>query len=349
MTCINKNSVEYQALKNKSGIPEFILEAISAEYLEKYGRFPELDELPKSNSQPHLEKKLKLNHKIGKIDTILEATGQSTIEDATISINNEYRDLETSILPINETAIVDIKHRPSIYNLEEYENQVEFNNVNDQTFINQMLEKLAKLYGIKIIPITNAELQSDKWKGIVTEALVTNAFIYNGNIYINTSNASLDAPLHEMMHLLIGSIRFSNPTLYNELLSIVPQFTGYEQLIKTFKNRTRSDINEELLVTEFSKYLIGGQSILNKLDERVVYELKYNINRLLNSVLMGTDSVEQYEDTIYNMSLKELAKKVNSSSMNNTFKGSLEDAKIHRTLQNYKSELLESGKLKEYC
>ena len=64
---------------------------------------------------------------------------------------------------------------------------------------------------------------------------------------------------------------------------------------------------------------------------------------------MGTDSVEQYEDTIYNMSLKELAKKVNSSSMNNTFKGSLEDAKIHRTLQNYKSELLESGKLKEYC
>ena len=50
MTCINKNSVEYQALKNKSGIPEFILEAISAEYLEKYGRFPELDELPKSNS-----------------------------------------------------------------------------------------------------------------------------------------------------------------------------------------------------------------------------------------------------------------------------------------------------------
>ena len=349
MTCINTNSVEYQALKNKSGIPEFILEAISAKYLEKYGRFPELDELPKSNSQPHLEKKLKLNHKIGKIDTILEATGQSTIEDATITINNEYRDLETSILPINETAIVDIKHRPSIYNLEEYENQVEFNNVNDQTFINQMLEKLAKLYGIKIIPITNAELQSDKWKGIVTEALVTNAFIYNGDIYINTSNASLDAPLHEMMHLLIGSIRFSNPTLYNELLSIVPQFTGYEQLIKTFKNRTRSDINEELLVTEFSKYLIGGQSILNKLDERVVYELKYNINRLLNSVLMGTDSVEQYEDTIYNMSLKELAKKVNSSSMNNTFKGSLEDAKIHRTLQNYKSELLESGKLKEYC
>lgn len=349
MICINKNSVEYQALKNKSGIPEFILEAVSRNYLDKYGRFPELDELPHVNSQKYLEQKLKLKNRVSKISDILDATGATTIDDAIIMLNNEYRDLEISILSLNKNAIVDIKHRPSIYDTNEYENQVEFNNVNDQVFLNEALEKLSKLYGIKIIPITNSELQTGEWKGLVQDALTTNAFIYNGNIYINTSNSSLDAPLHEMMHLLIGSIKFSNPEIYNGLLSLVPQFKGYDQLVKTFKNRTRSDINEELLVTEVSRYLVGLDSILNTLDEKVMYELQYNINRLLDSILMGTDSVVSHKEELYDMSLKQLAQKVNSSAINNTFKGSLEDSQIHRILQNYKSELIESGKLKEYC
>ena len=52
--CINKNSVQYQSLKNRAGIPEFILEAVSRDYMEKYGRLPHLDELPNSNSEPYL-------------------------------------------------------------------------------------------------------------------------------------------------------------------------------------------------------------------------------------------------------------------------------------------------------
>ena len=52
--CINKNSVQYQSLKNRAGIPEFILEAVSRDFMEKYGRLPHLDELPNSNSEPYL-------------------------------------------------------------------------------------------------------------------------------------------------------------------------------------------------------------------------------------------------------------------------------------------------------
>jgi len=35
--------------------------------------------------------------------------------------------------------------------------------------------------------------------------------------------------------------------------------------------------------------------------------------------------------------------------MNNTFKGSIDDAETHRLLSNKKQELFEKGELKEYC
>ena len=37
------------------------------------------------------------------------------------------------------------------------------------------------------------------------------AFIYNGNIYINTDNATIDSPIHEMLHIVIGGLSRSNP------------------------------------------------------------------------------------------------------------------------------------------
>jgi hypothetical protein len=40
------------------------------------------------------------------------------------------------------------------------------------------------------------------------------AFIKNGTIYINIDNATIDSPIHEMLHLFIGSISFSNPQLF---------------------------------------------------------------------------------------------------------------------------------------
>jgi hypothetical protein len=52
---------------------------------------------------------------------------------------------------------------------------------------------------------------------------------------------------------------------------------------------------------------------------------------------------------VYNSSLKDVAKLVNSSTMVNKSHGFLEDALIHRVLANVKQELLENGDLKEEC
>jgi hypothetical protein len=46
MSCINKNSMEYQILLNRSGIPENTLDVYCRSFLAQYDRFPYLDELP---------------------------------------------------------------------------------------------------------------------------------------------------------------------------------------------------------------------------------------------------------------------------------------------------------------
>ena len=44
---------------------------------------------------------LNIKNNSAKIQDILSFTGRDTIEEANISINNEFRDLETEIVPIN--------------------------------------------------------------------------------------------------------------------------------------------------------------------------------------------------------------------------------------------------------
>ena len=613
--CINKNSVEYQSLKNKAGIPEFILEAVSRDFMEKYGRLPHLDELPNSNSEPYLRDQLGVTkYNSAKVKSILEMTGKETIEEAVIDINNQFRDLETTIVPINKEALVDIVHRPTDNNFDNWteEDQIlaeaprdnngnllapngkvsnltekqyaqvrtkafkkwfgdwqnnpaeaskvvdengepkvmyhgtpwgKFNefrhfspNTGDRTpsghlyfsaskswaetytrgefnkgtnsptlyevflnlrnpfnyknpiknkkdFINELskyweilpedvydaisktatedynlsekispyyseyiyraiadyyknnndlegfniilkklangnfndgiiwflrnenslsdvkfdgtkrqvvvfnpnqikpatsnsgsfnklsgniydeepngylilnnaLQKLASLHGITFNETSDAELNSEKWQGIIPDASLVNAFIYNGQIYINLDRANLDAPIHEMFHMFVGSLRFTNPSLYQALVDSTQSFPNYEQLVQEYPGRTRNDVNEEILVTEVSKYLVGQPSSLASMNSATRYEISYNIKRMLDTILMGQDSVKTIsEDRLFNLSLKEIAKEVSSAVITNNFSGTfnVEGSELHRKLNNIKSDLYKEGTLEEYC
>lgn len=692
--CINKNSVQYQSLKNRAGIPEFILEAVSRDFMEKYGRLPHLDELPNSNSEPYLRDQLGVTKQnSAKVESILEMTGKETVEEAVIDINNQFRDLETTIVPINKEALVDIVHRPTdnnfdnwteedqilaeaprdndgnllapngkvsnlaknekqyiqvrtkafknwfgdwesfnkinpyntniklgnpeadinsvdangfgtiipVYNNGNYIGEIALNNtynngdfvingsyvsmpevgnpveleeeyrgkgygkamyfelakqiankgkilrsatdssrtpastrvweslvrdgyakrINDRyeiinsslseaskvvdengeplvvyhytdndnltefsidfdnyfaqhggtkkaifftrdnvipgsennfltsrkhklslflnirditeyrgtkedlhkkgtTYVqvinesaqkndidgglvfkglddnkkldqtiyvvhnpkqiksavsnlgafsrlnrniydiepngylvlNNALQKLASLHGITFNETSDAELNSEKWQGIIPDASLVNAFIYNGQIYINLDRANLDAPIHEMFHMFVGSLRFTNPSLYQELVESTQSFPNYEQLVQEYPGRTRNDVNEEILVTEVSRYLTGQPSSLAKMDSKTRYEISYNIKRMLDTILMGQDSVKTIsEDRLFNLSLKEIAQEVNSAVMVNNFTGTMnvEGSELHRRLNNVKSDLYREGTLEEYC
>lgn len=352
LTCINKNAVEYQTLKNRSGISDFVLESVCRDFMQKYNRFPHLDELPNSNSEPHLRDSLELNkYNSTQIDNILQVTGSPDISSSIPVLNDQYRDLEIDITPIQEEAIVDIVHRPVSNNLNSSQVIIDPNMDNLLTF-DKVIRKLDRLYGIKFNEITDSELNSNYWKERISDPSSVNAFIYNNQVYINVDKSSVDAPIHELSHILIGSMRFQNPVLYQNLINLSESLPDYQIMMNKFQGRSRNDINEEILVTETAKYLTGQKSSISSLNKEIQYEISYNIHRVLDSILMGQDSVKTISnDRLFNMSLKQLAKEVNSTELNNNFFGTInvKGAELHRVLNNMKSDLIKEGTLKEYC
>ena len=347
MQCINKNLREYQTLKQQSGLSDFVLSAYVGDFLDTLGRYPYLDELPNVDSSKAISADLSLNKdNVTKTENILQATNTKNVDEAVPKLNDKYRDKEIEILEVGNKSKVYITTRPNEFNTNS-EDKGTIDNVNSFHYFNEIIDKLQTLYGINIIPITNAELSKGNWASI-TGTKGVKSFIYNENIYINTDIATVDSPVHEFLHLLFGSMKYQNRPLYNQLVSQAEQFDSYKSISENYPNRTKGDINEEVFVTELARYLTGQSNAINNLSEADKSEIMYNINRTLDTVLMGDNSVKCVSEP-YNMSLKSLAQLVNSSTMISEKRGSLSDATLNRMMANTKSELMKNNELREEC
>lgn len=350
-SCININAVQYRELKRLSTLPEVLLKAEIAQYQDSHnGRFPTIDELPGASSIEAIKQDLKIREDgTSNIEDILKFTGSSDLNSANVIINDKYRDLDIEIIPLNKTAIVNIKERPSLFKYVETPKK-DFSFVDSAMFISSSLDKMATTMGIDIKHISTESLRAEGILDIIPDASQASAFVYNGNIYVNTDIASIDSQVHELMHILLGSMRFKNPELYMRLVQTAEMLPNFEDIAINYPNRTKADVLEEVFVEEFGKYLAGEPSEFSNFDNDTMYQIHYNITRTLDTILMGDNTTAALEDgTLYGSSLKEVAELVNSSTMVNTRHGFLEDALIHRVMANVKQELFENGDLKEEC
>lgn len=344
---INKNSFEYQTLKNMSGISEYSLDSYISTFQTKFNRMPKLDELPRVNSEPYLEKVLGIK-KLSNIRTIntnrlLEYTGTNSVEEANIKLNSIYKDLEVTLTPFQSFTSIEIKHRPSMYtSIKEPLNIEEFKQ-DGVTILSKQLDKMQKLYGINIIPVSNDEIQE---LGIPNGSQIK-GFVKNGNIYINIENSTMDTKVHELMHIFLGGIRYSNPELYFSLVNQVEQLPRYQEFSVRFPNRTRGDINEEIFVQEFANYLTKAPSIFDNFGD--INELMYEIYRNIDTLIDGNYSVKSLQTSAFGNTLEELYKNLQSENVVNKQTGSLDDSTLHRTLANVKEKLMEKNLLEERC
>lgn len=350
MKCVNKNLREYQTLLKESGLPDFVLSAQVGQFLDKVGRFPHLDELKGANSEKAIKDELKLNDKnVTDTSTVLSQTHTQDLSQAVQSLNDRYRDKEIEIAEIGSQSKVYMTPRPSTNSKSTSENVANGEPVNSFLYFTQILDKFQDLYGINIHYVTNAELNSDQWRS-VSGVETAKAFVYNGDIYVNVDIATIDSPIHEMLHILFGSMKFQNRELYDKLVSSSQQFKSYNDIAYRYPNRTREDVNEEVFITELAKYLTGQKSDLDSLSEKDRYEIYYNVTRTLDTILMGESSSKIIpEDQLYDLNLKTLATYLNSASLNSNYQGTLNDAALSRILANKKEQLIQEGKLKEEC
>ena len=155
MSCINTKSSEYQSLKKRAGNSARYLEGRCSRYLDDYGRLPYLDEIDGADSSKFLQKELDVHGRSADISTILEYTRSKSIEESVVKINDQFRDQETQILPMNKKAIIIQTKRPT-FRTEFDENLKEIDKTTSSPLvINNLLNKLSELYGIKFHEISN--------------------------------------------------------------------------------------------------------------------------------------------------------------------------------------------------
>lgn len=351
--CEIKDTQKAQTLKEMSGLSEFSVNSFIKGFSEKYGRFPELDEIPYANSEEHLNRQLDIkstkNSKYTTIDKLQEVTGTDTPEEATVSINREHADLEVHLNPLGSAVMVETLHRPSEYNEEEVEEkQIDFDGSRESNsvILRNALNRLQKYYGIQMIPITKSELNSPEFENLpVSEA---QAFILNGNIYVNTDSATVDAPIHEQLHLFLGSIRFGNPNLYFQLVQSTEQLPNFSLLAQEFPGRTMNDVQEEIFVNELAKHLTGQSSMFDSVDNSIMNTIMYNIKRDIDSIVFGKQSVKSLS-SIFEKSLIQLAEELDSDNFDIDTLGTLDDATIHRIMANTKEDLMNKNELMQDC
>lgn len=349
--CSLRNHGKFQTLK-KSGLSDSIILDRMSQFKEQYGRLPELDELPGANSLPSLKEEISMKSSnkgtnYTSTNKVLAATGTNSIQEANAALNDIHRDLDIKLQEIGNTTIVKVKQRPSEYNI--LDNTIETNIPEDidqqKVGLSNALNKMIECYGINIKYIDNDELVNN------VDVNSAKAFIKNGTIYINIDNATIDSPIHEMLHLFIGSISFSNPSLFQQLMSVVQNIPNIEDRISEFEgSRTMNDILEEIFVEELSKFVTGQSSLFDNLQKDIISQVLYNIKRDIDTIIDGNYSIKSLEDNeIFNKSIRNLAEELESSVFNISVASGLNNAMTHRILANTKSDLLKSGELREEC
>lgn len=359
--CTLINSPKYQeAQKMLPNINKYVLYGTQKEITDKYGRFAYMDEIPGANSSEFLKDKLKFrqskNFGYSYNEDIQKYTNTNSPQEAMVKLNNDlHRDLITDIFPIRETSIIDIIRRPSKSWVDESIPNVEidtsFSESKSKNMICNMLFDLGRQYGITMNAITNEDIvnnpEFNEIRGQISDAA---GFIHNGQIYINTSLSTIDTPIHELMHLFLGSIRYTQPDLYFGLVQSVESLPNFVELAKPFVGRAMSDIQEEVFVQEFSKFITSSPSMFDNINPDIIDNIFYELYRNIDSALVGKYSINNISnESITDKTILQLCKQLQSTKPNPIYAKPLDDASTHRLMGNIKEYLMKNNELEMNC
>lgn len=364
LNCINFDTQEVTDLYKRSGLPEFLFKSQLRHFITRHDRLPNLDEITGANSEPNIKIALGLNARnAGNIEVLKQVTGlknetEDVFNKAIVTLNRRYSDLLISGKQLNNsTYVLRIDHRPNIsqdYLDKAPEYNPQYLSSKSTSLINSVVGRLSEYLGVKINTISREDLRNNFSE--ITDKDTVKGFIYKGMIYVvsdNSTDASLaETKLHEMMHILLGSVKYTNGEIYSSLIQSIMNTQAFKTYFDQNKTKyTAEDLAEEFLITNLSEHLAGiTNDFFQNLDSKTAYEINYNFNRLLDTIFMGKGSTKSIPAIkLYNYTFAEVAEIVDSGIINNNFQGSLSDAQLSRIYANKKSDLLKEGKLEQHC
>lgn len=139
--------------------------------------------------------------------------------------------------------------------------------------LGEAIDHIKEVYGISVNTLSLDELKDfsmEKGLGIEDKLHTVKAFVYDGEIYINTSAADSSDLFHELSHILLGVIKAHNPEVYQDVINTFSSKNRFEFLFnskaKTYEHYTQADITEEtvadMIAEEISKQKKLGTSEL---------------------------------------------------------------------------------------
>ena len=130
----------------------------------------------------------------------------------------------------------------------------------------EMANLIKNKYGVNVNIVHNNEISQFGDPELYGAA----AFVTNGEIYINIDKASIEEPLHELLHLVLATMKANNSTTYYKLVNSVQ----YHPLFKLVSKKY-NEINTELLEETFVK-LLSQTFRKNILKDGVFNESSFN-------------------------------------------------------------------------
>ena len=354
---INKDRWDYKSIKDMSGVDEKTIDNYVMAYQEQHGRMPKLREIPGSDSAPYLIDKTGMkdfkDFYSAKEEDINKYTGQPDLKSSLAYINRSHDDLEVHMLPFSSFVMTNIVHRPTQFSKDvpEVDVETDVNVPKNRIVFGHMLEKLSNLYGIDIQATSSKKIVSDGLGDVIQNPDNTKAFIYNGKVFVNTDVASTDSKVHELLHIFLGGIKY-NPEYkdtYDKIISSAEQLPEYQTMAVNYPNRTRSDVDEEIAVTEYAKYLTGGPSLYDQLPDSDREHIEYEMMNTADAVMEGGYSARSLTKNIGSMTINDLAQSLRSEILNNKSVNGADMALLSRDLLNIKSDMIKNKRLEEIC
>lgn len=174
-----------------------------------------------------------------------------------------------------------------------------------------------------------------------------NAFINNGQVFINLDNAKIDSPLHEFTHLVLAQLRIDNPTEYYNWLKTTLNHPDFETIAKTYSDLTGSDLQEEVFVKVVSD--LFNNIVSTKYDPSYMFETKEqlidSINNLFDSEIPTDTDILKLMKTPTNQILYQFLSKLFN------FNNSIDSHKtlLSQRLSSAKYKWIKRGMIKENC
>ena len=254
----------------------------------------------------NFHEKLNFIPNISSLDTPEKATAFIYLTHKALKSNQDYFQMLNTETEIVQNIIEKINKAPKISYLVEKEQYFKgrgndyylrilknngidinfdgkFEDITVQNFIDQnlieMIDYFNEQFGINIKTLSKDELillSKENNLNLENKVDSVKAFVLNGQIYINTSNANAEDLFHELSHIFLGILKVSNPEAYQELIKIYQSKKDYKyQYIthrKTYQHYADQDIVEEAVADMIAADMFKSKQLKGSETEKSEFE-----------------------------------------------------------------------------